>query len=158
MDLVGRKLGQAGGANLQAYLTDVGRFAQKHQGDAVLGPAVKSLALAAEALGGTAMRLLTWFQTGNIAMVPLHANRFLEMMSETTVAWMLLEGAAIGQENKKSKGLAAGHPEAAFYDGKVAAALYYARNVLPGVEYKAKLMADEDKSPLEITDASFATV
>jgi alkylation response protein AidB-like acyl-CoA dehydrogenase len=158
MDLVGRKLGQAGGANLQAFLTDVGRFAQKNGSDPVLGAAVKSLALAAEALGGTAMRLLTWFQTGNIAMVPLHANRFLEMMAETTVAWMLLEGAAIGHEAKKSKALAADHPETAFYDGKVAAALFYARNVLPGVEYKAKLMADEDKSPLEIGDASFATV
>jgi alkylation response protein AidB-like acyl-CoA dehydrogenase len=156
MDLVGRKLGQAGGANLQAFLGDVTHFAQKHSGDATLGPAVKRLTLAAEALGGTAMRLLTWFQTGSIAMVPLHANRFLEMMAETAVAWMLLEGAAIGLEKKK--GVAAGHPDAAFYDGKVAAALYYARNVLPGVDHKAKLMAEEDKSPLEIADASFATV
>jgi hypothetical protein len=46
----------------------------------------------------------------------------------------------------------------AFYEGKVAAAQYYARNVLPGVELKAKLMAEEDKTPLEISDAAFATV
>ncbi len=78
------------------------------------------------------------------------------MMSETTVAWLLLEGAAIALEKKAS--VAAGHPDAAFYDGKVAAALYYARNVLPAVELKAKLMADEDKSPLDISDAAFATV
>ena len=102
---------------------------QKHAGDATLGAAVKTLALAQEALGGSAMRLLMWFQTGKLAMVPLHANRYLEMMAETTVAWMLLEGAAIALEKKKT--VAAGHPDAAFYDGKVAAALYYARNVLP---------------------------
>lgn len=156
MDLVGRKLGQAGGANLQAFLADVARFVKEHGADPTLGSAVKHLALAQEALGGSAMRLLTWFQTGQLGMVPLHANRFLEMMAETTVAWMLLEGAAVALEKKK--GVAAGHPDGAFYDGKVAAALYYARNVLPGVELKARLMADEDKTPLEIADASFASV
>jgi alkylation response protein AidB-like acyl-CoA dehydrogenase len=154
MDLVGRKLGQAGGANLQAYLADVQQFARKHAGDTTLGAAVKTLSLAQEALGGSAMRLLMWFQTGNIAMVPLYANRFLEMMAETTVAWQLLEGAAIALEKKKA--VAAGHPDAAFYEGKVAAALYYARNVLPDVELKAKLMAEEDRTPLDIPDAAFA--
>jgi hypothetical protein len=156
MDLVGRKLGQAGGANLQMYLADVAAFVKKHSADATLGPAVKTLALAQEALGGCAMRLLMWFQTGKLAMVPLHANRYLEMMSETTVAWMLLEGAALALEKKK--GVAAGHPDAAFYDGKVAAALYFARNVLPTVELKAKLMAEEDTTPIDIADAAFATV
>jgi alkylation response protein AidB-like acyl-CoA dehydrogenase len=156
MDLVGRKLGQAGGANLQAYLSDIAQFVQKRSGDATIGPAVKTLAGAQEALAGSAMRMLTWFQTGKLAMVPLHANRFLEMMSETTVAWMLLEGAAIAIE--KRKGVAAGHPDGAFYDGKVAAALYYARNVLPGVELKARLMGEEDTSPLDILDSAFATV
>ncbi len=156
MDLVGRKLGQAGGANLQAFLADVATFVKEHGADPTLGGALKHLALAQEALGGSAMRLLTWFQTGQLGMVPLQANRFLEMMAETTVAWLLLQGAAVALEKKK--GVAAGHPDAAFYDGKVAAALYYARNVLPGVEHKARLMADEDKTPLEITDASFATV
>src|SRR6202034_3490456 len=57
MDLVGRKLGQAGGANLQAFLGDVAAFAQKHAADPVLGGAVKTLSLAQEALGGSAMRL-----------------------------------------------------------------------------------------------------
>jgi hypothetical protein len=156
MDLVGRKLGQAGGANLQAFLADIHQFAQKHGGDATLGPAIKTLSLAQEALGGAAMRLLMWFQSGRVQLVPLNANRFLEMMAETAVAWMLLDGAAIAQEKKK--GVAEGHPDAAFYEGKVAAALYYARTVLPQVEHRAKLMAEEDRTALDISDAAFATV
>jgi alkylation response protein AidB-like acyl-CoA dehydrogenase len=156
MDLVGRKLGQGGGANLQAYFGDVAQFVAKHSADAVLGAAVKTLSLAQEALSGSAMRLLMWFQSGNVTLVPLHANRFLEMMAETTVGWLLLEGASIALEKKKT--VAAGHPDAAFYEGKVAAALYYARNVLPSVELKARLMGEEDKSPLELSDAAFATV
>jgi alkylation response protein AidB-like acyl-CoA dehydrogenase len=156
MDLVGRKLGQSGGANLQHFLTDIVRFARGIATHPTLGPAAKTLSLAQEALAASAMRMLTWFQAGNVAMVPLHANRFLEMMAETAVSWMLLDGAAIALDKKGA--VPAGHPDVAFYEGKVAAALYYARNVLPGVELKAKLMAEEDRTPIDITDAAFATV
>ena len=58
----------------------------------------------------------------------------------------------------KKASVAAGHPDAAFYAGKTAAALYYARNVLPGVTHKAELLAEEDKSPLDIPDAAFASI
>jgi hypothetical protein len=156
MDLVGRKLGQGGGANLQAFAGDVAKFVAAHSGDAVLGGSVKKLGAAQDALTSSAMKLLMWFQTGNIAMVPLVANRFLEMMSELTVGWMLLEGAVTAQE--KLKGVAADHPDHAFYSGKIHAANFFARNVLPTVADKARLLEDEDKSPIEISDAAFATV
>jgi hypothetical protein len=156
MDLVGRKLGQAGGANLQAFLGDIQKFVAEHSAHPTLGGAVKKLGAAQEAVAGTAMRLLMWFQSGQLALVPLSANRFCEMMSEMTVAWLLLQGALVAEEKKKT--VAAGHPDEAFYSGKVAAALYFARNILPGVEHKAQLLAEEDKSPLEISDAAFATV
>lgn len=156
MDLVGRKLGQAGGANLQAFLGDVAKFVAAHSADPTLGGAVKKLGAAQEAVAGTAMRLLMWFQSGQLALVPLSANRFCEMMSELAVGWLLLEGAVVaGKALAKTD---AGHPDHAFYTGKVQAALYFARNVLPGVEHKAQLLAEEDKSPLDMPDAAFATV
>jgi hypothetical protein len=89
-------------------------------------------------------------------MVPLYANRFLQMMSEVTVAWMLLEGAVIAHEAGAK--VDAAHPDAAFYAGKVQAALYYARTELPNVEQTARAMAEEDRSPLDIPDAAFASV
>ncbi len=156
MDLVGRKLGQAGGANLQAFLGDIAKFVAANGSHPKLGAAVKRLGAAQEAVAGTAMRLLMWFQSGQLSLVPLSANRFCEMMSELTVGWLLLEGAVVGD-----KALASAdpkHPDHAFYTGKVAAAQFFAKNVLPGVEHKAQLLADEDKSPLEIPDAAFATV
>lgn len=156
MDLVGRKLGQAGGANLQAFLGDVQKFVAAHSNHPTLGAAVKKLGAAQEALAGTAMRLLMWFQAGQLTLVPLSANRFCDMMSELTVAWLLLQGAVVAEDAKAKTDAA--HPDHAFYAGKTAAALYFARNVLPGVEHKAQLLADEDKSPLEIPDAGFATV
>jgi hypothetical protein len=157
MDLVGRKLSQAGGANLQAFAADISRFVAKNNEHGVLGPEVKRLGKAQEALTAAAMKLLMWFQTGKLSMVPLVANRFLEAMSELTVAWMLLEGAVLAHE-KKIQAVAEDHPDATFYTGKVHAALYYARNVLPGVEHKARLMEEADDSPIDIPDAAFATV
>ncbi len=156
MDLVGRKLGQAGGANLQAFLGDIEKFVAENGAHPKLGAAVKKLGAAQEALSGSAMRLLMWFQGGNIAMVPLYANRFLEMMSETAVAWMLLEGAVIS--DAKLAKLQPSDQDHAFYTGKLAAALYFARTVLPGVEQKAASMGDEDRSPLDLPEAAFATV
>jgi alkylation response protein AidB-like acyl-CoA dehydrogenase len=156
MDLVGRKLGQAGGANLQAFLADVAKFVAAHSAHPKLGASVKRLGAAQEAVAGTAMRLLGWFQAGQLALVPLAANRFCEMMAELTVAWLLLEGAVVADTALKS--VAADGPDQAFYAGKVATGLYYARNVLPGVEHKAQLLAEEDRSPLDLPDAAFATV
>src|SRR6185369_6447225 len=43
MDLVGRKLGQAGGANLQAFLNDVAEFVKAHEKHPVLGASIKEL-------------------------------------------------------------------------------------------------------------------
>ena len=70
---------------------------------------------------------------------------------------MLLEGAVVA-EQAKSK-VAEGHPDAAFYAGKIQAALYFARNVLPGVEHKAAApRATRTSRALDIPDAGFATV
>src|SRR5258706_13015703 len=154
MDLVGRKIGQAGGANLQAFVGDIQKFVAAHGAHTALGAEAKRLGRAAEAVVGSAMKLLMWFQGGQLERVPLVANRFLEMMAETAVAWVLLEGAVIAHEKRAS----ASETEAAFYAGKVSAAQYFCRNILPGVEHKAQLLGDEDLSPLEIPDAGFATI
>jgi hypothetical protein len=156
MDLVGRKLGQGGGANLQAFAADVGKFVAAHAEHPALAPEIKRLGLAQEALTASALKLLMWSQAGKLKLVPLAANRFLEMMAELAVAWLLLEGATLAHE--KQKALAEGHPDRAFYEGKLHAARYYARNVLPGVLDKARLLDEEDLSPIEISDAAFATV
>jgi hypothetical protein len=156
MDLVGRKLAQSGGANLEAFLADVAAFVASNRGHVVLGAAVTRLGLAAVAFGRSAVKLLSWFQSGQVAMVPLYANRFLVMMSEIAVSWLLLDGAVIA--DAASKTVEAGHPDAAFYAGKVQAALYYARTDLPNVEQAAARIEEGDRSPLDVPEAGFATV
>jgi hypothetical protein len=159
MDLVGRKLGQSGGANLQAFLGDIAAFVAANDKHPVLGPLVKELAGAQEALAGTAMRLLSWFQMGKMKMVPLAANTFLEMMSETSVAWLLLDGAVIALDAlAKLPAGDEGAKDRAFYEGKRHAAVYYARAVLPRVRFHAEVLGREDTSALDISNEAFATV
>jgi hypothetical protein len=159
MDLVGRKLGMAGGANLTAFFGDVQGFVEQHKAHPIFGAAVLQLGEAVNALQGTTMRLLSWFHGGNLDLVPIYANRFLEMMAETTVGWLLLDQALLA-EQKRAELTAeqAEHPDHTFYAGKQHTALYFAHNVLPGVVGKADLFGREDKSPLQIPDEAFGRI
>jgi len=154
MDLVGRKLMQRGGANVQAFGKDVAAFVAAHKEHPALKDAVAVLGQAMEALTATGGKFMAWFGGGRMEMVPATANRFLEMMSETVVGWLLLEQAAIAEAALQK--VAADHPDRAFYEGKRYAAQYYAFNVLPTVMAKAQMIAREDRSALDIPLAAFA--
>ena len=154
MDLVGRKLGQAGGVYFQAFLGDVGAFVEAHRAHPQLGPAVATLASGQEHLMSAAMGLLSWAQSGQLGLIGLNANRFLGMMARLAVGWLLLEGASVALLAQGK--LSASEPDHAFYEGKKQAALWFARNELPQVEAEAKLMMQEDASALDIPDAGFS--
>jgi hypothetical protein len=156
LDLVGRKLMQRGGANVQAFSKDVQAFIAANRDNAVVKDGVAALGQALEALTASGGKFMMWFGGGKMEMVPLAANRFLEMMSETVLGWLLLEAAVIA--DAAAKKLAADHPDQAFYAGKKFAAQYFAANVLPLIPAKAALLAREDRSALEIPQAAFATV
>ncbi|MFT3696292.1 MAG: acyl-CoA dehydrogenase [Kofleriaceae bacterium] len=154
MDLVGRKLMQRGGANVQAFAKDVGAFVAKNKDHASLKDSIAILGQAMEAMTATGGKFMQWFGGGKMELVPSVANRFLEMMSETTIGWLLLEQAVLAEEAVKN--VAADHPDHAFYTGKKFAAQYFALNVLPGVAAKAQLIAKEDRSAIEIPAEAFA--
>jgi alkylation response protein AidB-like acyl-CoA dehydrogenase len=154
MDLVGRKLGQAGGAYFQAFLGDVGAFVEAHRNHPLLAPAVSQLAAGQEHLMSAAMGLLSWSQSGQLGLIGLNANRFLTMMARLAVGWLLLE-AAVLSDGAQAK-LAEADPDRAFYEGKKQSALWFSRNVLPQVETEAKLMMQEDASALDIPERGFS--
>ncbi|MGA9523364.1 MAG: acyl-CoA dehydrogenase [Myxococcaceae bacterium] len=155
MDLVGRKMGQAGGANFQAFMADVGAFIEANRSHAVLGADVERLAAAQEAILTGAMAILGWTQSEKLHLIPLVANRFLEMMSQLAVGWLLLDQAALALE--KGAKLGETDPDRAFYEGKRYAAQFFARSVLPRIESNARVMLLEDDTPMQISDAAFAT-
>jgi alkylation response protein AidB-like acyl-CoA dehydrogenase len=152
MDLVARKLGQRGGANLQALITEIQTFCETHREHPALAKEVAHLSAATEVILGGAMRFMGWGQSNNLAMVALNANRYLEMFSEVVVGYLLLQGATIAHE-----ALAKGSSEKDFYEGKQKAAIWFARNVLPLVPAKGELLGQEDDSAVTIDNGAFAT-
>jgi alkylation response protein AidB-like acyl-CoA dehydrogenase len=154
MDLVGRKLMQRGGANVQAFGADVAKFVAANKDHPTLKDSVAVLGQAMEAMTATGGKFMQWFGGGRVEMVPSVANRFLEMMSETTVGWLLLEQAVIADAALAKLG--PDHPDHKFYTGKVFGARYFASNVLPGVAAKAQLIAREDRSAVDMPVDAFA--
>ncbi|HEX4477760.1 MAG TPA: acyl-CoA dehydrogenase [Polyangiaceae bacterium] len=156
LDLVARKLGQRGGANMQAFLGDVAGFIEANKNHEVLASSVKELARAHEAVGSVTMQFLAWFQSGEMDKVPLVSTRFLQAMSELVVGWLLLDAAVIGLTAQKK--IDKSHPDWAFYEGKRHTAVYWALNVLAGIPAAADIIRTADRSPIAIPDEAFATV
>jgi alkylation response protein AidB-like acyl-CoA dehydrogenase len=148
LDLVGRKLGQNGGGNARAFLGDVQAFTSKHKDHPVLGASVAQLAKAQEAVAGGAMKFMMWNAQGKVERVPLAANRFLTMMSELTLGWLLLEQAVIAVEKLETANAA----DKAFYEGKRYSAQFFAQNILPHVTHLASVISGDDESALHIPE------
>lgn len=151
MDLVGRKLGQNGGANTRAFLGEVQKFIEAHKDDEELKGAIENLKKAHESVGACVMLFLGWFQKGEMAKIPLMAERFLEMMARLTLGWLLLEQTVIA----RGKIDAAEGDEKAFYVGKKLSGIHYALNIVPGVVSDARVLRTCDESALAMDDRAF---
>ncbi|PIE06023.1 MAG: acyl-CoA dehydrogenase, partial [Sorangium cellulosum] len=121
-----------------------------------LSKAIKLLSKAQESVATGAMLMLTWSQSGKLKHVDLHANRYLEMMGATTVAWLLLDAAIIAEN--AAKDVMEGHPDKHFYEGKVQSALFFANNNLPLIPAMVAMMQAEDESALAMDLEAFATI
>ena len=156
LDLVGRKLGQGGGKNTQAFLGDIQKFIDAHKDDDELKPAIANLQKAHEAVGGSVMQFLGWFQAAEMAKIPLMAERFLGMMARLTIGWLLLEGTVIARKKLAEGSL--GASDAAFYEGKKLSGIFFAINELPPVVAEARVLRSCDDSPMQMSDLAFGPV
>jgi len=155
LDLVGRKLRQAGGQYARDLLGEITKLTTKLEGHPELGSSAAILNDATTALGESLMNVMMWSQS-DLEMIPLYANRILETFSEVTIAWLLLDAAAIAMG--KLKELPATHPDRAFYEGKRYSAVYYAQNILPNAIHRANELKRADRSALDIPTAAFASI
>jgi alkylation response protein AidB-like acyl-CoA dehydrogenase len=156
MDLVSRKLGQAGGANTQAFLTDIQNFITENKETPELKEGIGHLQAAHEAVAASVMQFIGWFKGGKLEHIPLAAEDFLTILSDLAVGWLLLEQAAIAL--RKLPETSETHPDHAFYTGKMFAAQYFANNVLTTLPSRAHRLSAIDTLPVEIPDEAFATL
>jgi hypothetical protein len=88
----------------------------------------------------------------NVYKVGLNTTRLLMASGDITVAWLLLRQAEVAEA------ALAGSPSArdkAFYEGKVAAAKWFARNVLPRLAGERALAESVDLDLMDLAEESF---
>ncbi|MGY0485596.1 acyl-CoA dehydrogenase [Streptomyces sp. WG-D5] len=151
-DFFFRKIVRNQGAALNALSEEIKKFLAVESGG-------EELAVAREALGKSAVELesivglmindlvATEQDVQSIYKVGLNTTRLLMASGDVVVGYLLLKGAAVAAEK-----LAAGAAgkDVAFYQGKIAAAKFFAANVLPGVTGARKLAQTTSESGLDI--------
>lgn len=151
LDLVGRKLGQDGGAHAAAFFNDVTKFVTEHSAHPRFSGAVAELGKAVHAVATLAEQLGKWGKTADVVRVPMVANGFLELLSEVCVGWLLLDASTIAAEKIGSSDTS----ERSFYAGKVAAAEYFASWILPTISGRATTLIHASNVVLDIDIDTF---
>ncbi|MFI5429960.1 acyl-CoA dehydrogenase [Aeromicrobium sp. UC242_57] len=88
----------------------------------------------------------------NIYKVGLNTTRLVYVLGDLVVSWLLLRGAEVALAKLGGEVSAA---DKAFYEGKIAAASFFARNVLPGLAAERAMAENVDGSLMELDEAAF---
>lgn len=153
-----RKIVRDQGQALNGLAEEIKKFLAVGEGGEELAPARDALARAAvdlEAIVGTMTNdlIATGEDVKNIYKVGLNTTRLLYASGDVVVGYLLLRGAAVAAEKLRTGTASA--KDVPFYQGKVAAAKFFAANVLPGVSVERALAASVDGSLMDLDEAAF---
>jgi alkylation response protein AidB-like acyl-CoA dehydrogenase len=91
-------------------------------------------------------------QLRNIYKVGLNTSRLLMVLGDLVCSWLLLRQAEVALEKLAGE---VGSKDRAFYEGKVAAAQFFARNVLPKITAERAIAESTDLSLMDLDEAAF---
>ncbi|MFI0785587.1 acyl-CoA dehydrogenase [Streptomyces lydicus] len=155
-DFFFRKIVRDQGQALTVLSDEIKKFLADNTGGEELAQARGELAKAAadlEAIVGAMLTDLaaTEQDVKSIYKVGLNTTRLLLASGDVVIGYLLLKGAAVAAE--KLAGASA--KDKPFYTGKIAAAKFFAHNVLPGVGVERGLAESVDQSLMELDEAAF---
>jgi alkylation response protein AidB-like acyl-CoA dehydrogenase len=150
LDLFFRKIGRDQGATLKIVTDEIRKHLAAQRGGDELAETRSLIAEALDNVQGMLMGM-AGFMGRSIYLIGLNANRVLESIAETVIAGLLLEQAAIAQEKLPT----ASGPDAAFYQGKIASAKFFAKTALPMIAARRRILETSDLVAMELPDAAF---
>ncbi|MET9644134.1 acyl-CoA dehydrogenase [Streptomyces syringium] len=155
-DFFFRKIVRDQGQALTTLSEEIKKFLAEAAGGEDLAAARDQLAKAAVDLEGIVGAMLTDLaatekDVKSIYKVGLNSTRLLMASGDVVIGYLLLKGAAVAAEKLGS----ASSKDKAFYEGKIAAAKFFAHNVLPGVSVERSLAESVDNSLMELDEAAF---
>jgi alkylation response protein AidB-like acyl-CoA dehydrogenase len=157
MDFFFRKIVRDKGQALTKLMTDIQEFAKGDEGNGTLQAERELLAKALEdvqGIVGTMVGSLTASaeEVTNIYKVGQNTTRLLMACGDLVVAWLLLRQAAVALTALDAG--ASGRDEA-FYRGKVAAAKFFAAQVLPLLAAQRQVAESVDNALMELPEEAF---
>jgi len=153
MDLIARKWMMGKGKVFADWLAEIEAFAVENATADGLDREMAILKRAVDAYKELQATMGGFVMGGKIPMLPLYATRILHATGELICGQLLLEQALIA--NKKMAELGSDHYDYAFYSGKVNAAKYFARNIVPNVFRTLEVIKEGDTSVIDIEEAAF---
>ncbi|MCK9275240.1 MAG: acyl-CoA dehydrogenase [Syntrophales bacterium] len=169
LDLIGRKLGQNGGMNIMSLFEEISATISRVKERENLRSYAAKLEEAYNSVAELPMKFIEFFKSGKPAATIQNAEPFLAVMGDLLCGWLLLQGADIALEKldaiykeagadtvEKQKALAENNTEAAFYEGKIASAKFFASEILPTVRTRCEIVKAGEIIPVEIAEVSFA--
>ncbi|MEV6775889.1 acyl-CoA dehydrogenase [Streptomyces syringium] len=155
-DFFFRKIVRDQGQALTTLSEEIKKFLAEAAGGEDLAAARDQLAKAAVDLEGIVGAMLTDLaatekDVKSIYKVGLNSTRLLMASGDVVIGYLLLKGAAVAAEKLGS----ASSKDKAFYEGKIAAAKFFAHNILPGVSVERSLAESVDNSLMELDEAAF---
>jgi hypothetical protein len=88
----------------------------------------------------------------NVYKVGLNTSRLLMVLGDVVCSWLLLRQAEVALEKL---GAEVGPKDRLFYEGKVAAAQFFARTVLPKVSAERAIAEATDLSVMDLDEGAF---
>ena len=169
LDLVGRKLGERGGANVVHLFGLMAKTIQETMKIPVLQKSAAVLGESLQALKEVTEGFAALAKSAGFLIPILCASPYLRILGDVLLGHFLFEGAAIacqrlqeiyqaeGVEDSPGRQRALVHENAdvAFYQGKIAAAKFFANEVLMTVKGRCDAIRMAERAPLEMADESF---
>jgi alkylation response protein AidB-like acyl-CoA dehydrogenase len=151
MDLFFRKVGRDQGATLTALLSSITETAKGDAGNGQLAGERQRLVTALEDIQGM-LGAMVGFLGESIYKIGLNTTSFLFSISELTVGWLLVRQAEVAIAALEGD---VTESDRAFYEGKIAAAKWFAHNVLPKLTARREMLEATDLSLMELDDSVF---
>jgi alkylation response protein AidB-like acyl-CoA dehydrogenase len=169
LDLVGRKLAQRRGEFMMSLYSEVYSVITRSKGFEDLTVPCNYLEEALKAFSDLTTHFYRLGRGASFLIPVLNASPYLELFGDVAVGSLLMQAATIANEklntiytDKDAKGskpkqraLIHENKDVAFYNGKIAAARFFALNILSTVKARCEAIKVGDRTPIEMAEELF---
>ena len=169
LDLVGRKLAQRRGEFMMSLYSEIYSIITRSKGYEDLTIPCNYLEEALKAVSDLTTHFYRMSRGASFLIPVLNASPYLELFGDVAVGSLLMQAATIANEKlnviytekgvkgskAKQRALLHEYPDVAFYNGKIAAARFFALNILSTVKARCDAIKVGDRTPIEVAEESF---